>query len=83
MPHLLEAARFPCLATGIPAADTTNADKVDILKVLEPSPPVPTISKTSILFKNRSQCKRITFAAQVISSIVSPFIANAVRKAAF
>ena len=83
VPHLLEAALLPCFATGIPAADVTIADNVDMLNVLEPSPPVPTISSTSISFKNLSQWARITFAAAVISPIVSPFMARAVKNDAF
>ena len=80
---MLEAALLPCFATGIPAADTMIEAKVDILIELEPSPPVPTISRTSISFKNFSQCALKTLAAAVISSIVSPFAARAVRNAAF
>ena len=83
VPHLLDAARFPCFATGIPSEETTSEASVEILKVFEPSPPVPTISSTSISFKNFSLCSLITLAAAVISSIVSPFILMAVRKAAF
>ena len=47
VPHLLDAARFPCFATGIPAAATTKAEVVEMLKVPTSSPPVPTISMTS------------------------------------
>ena len=46
VPHLLEAALLPCFATGIPAAEATMADNGEMLNVLEPSPPVPTISRT-------------------------------------
>ena len=48
-PHLEEAARLPCLATLMPALAITNEAVVEILNVLEWSPPVPTISKTSSL----------------------------------
>ena len=44
---LLDAARLPCFATGTPAAEITREDVVEILKELEWSPPVPTISSTS------------------------------------
>ena len=54
-PHLLEAERFPCFATGPPAADITNDEVVDILNVFEPLPPVPTISNTYKSFKSRVQ----------------------------
>src|SRR5690625_4727768 len=39
-----EALRPPCLATLTPAAATTNMLAVEILKVLDASPPVPHIS---------------------------------------
>ena len=38
-PLLLETLRFPCFATGIPAAAITKADVVEILKVPTSSPP--------------------------------------------
>ena len=78
-PLLLDAARFPCFATGTPPAAITMADVVEILKELDWSPPVPTISSTSISFKRRTQCDLIPAADAVISSIVSPFMARAVR----
>ena len=82
MPHLLDTLRLPCLATGTPAADTTKAETVEILKVKASSPPVPTISSTSPLWVSLVQCSRITMAQAVISSMLSPFIRMAVRKAA-
>ena len=54
-PHLLDADRLPCFATGTPAAEITIDEVVDILKVFEPSPPVPTISNTSSSFNNLTQ----------------------------
>ena len=83
VPHLLDAARFPCFATGIFVDDTIIDAMVEMLIVFAPSPPVPTISNTSISFKNFSQWLLMTFAADVISLIVSPFIVIAVRKDAF
>ena len=50
-----------------------------ILKELELSPPVPTISRTSILCKSFMQFALIPAAEPVISSIVSPFIESAVK----
>src|SRR5437773_6569018 len=44
LPHLLVKERLPCLATGIPAAATTNALVVLTLNVLILSPPVPHVS---------------------------------------
>ena len=38
------AARLPCLATCAPAADATMAAAVEMLKVSQPSPPVPQVS---------------------------------------
>ena len=78
-PHLLEAALFPCFATGTPPAEMTSAEVVEILKELERSPPVPTISNTSISLRSLVQCSLIPAAEAVISSIVSPFMASAVR----
>jgi len=44
LPDLLLAARFPCLATGNPAAAITNAAAVEILNVFERLDPVPAVS---------------------------------------
>ena len=46
LPQVLDTERLPCLATCPPAAATTNAQVVEILKVLAPSPPVPQVSMT-------------------------------------
>ena len=35
VPHLLEAARLPCFATGTPAAEVTIEAAVEMLKVFE------------------------------------------------
>ena len=45
-PDFEEAARLPCLATLVPPAEMTKAEVVEMLNVLEPSPPVPTMSRT-------------------------------------
>ena len=79
-PHLLDTLRLPCFATGMPAAEITKPAVVEILNVLAPSPPVPTISSTSFLCRTAPAFSRITSAKAVISSTVSPFNANAVRK---
>ena len=47
LPHRLDTDRLPCLATHKPAAATTNAAVVEMLKVPEPSPPVPHVSTTT------------------------------------
>ena len=63
--------------SGFPPCTPTAV--VEILKELERSPPVPTISNTSISLRSLVQCVRIPAAEAVISSIVSPFMASAVR----
>ena len=63
--------------SGFPPCTPTAV--VEILKELERSPPVPTISNTSISLRSLVQCVRIPTAEAVISSIVSPFMARAVR----
>ncbi|OPY91086.1 MAG: hypothetical protein A4E72_00300 [Syntrophus sp. PtaU1.Bin208] len=79
LPQALETARLPCLATVIPAAATTKADVVDILKVFILSPPVPTTSTT---IGDRASMRvafcRMLRAAPATSSMVSPFIRSAV-----
>src|SRR6202040_3763656 len=40
-PDFEEKARLPCLATGTPQPATTSALAVEMLKVPDPSPPVP------------------------------------------
>ena len=54
-PDLEDAALFPCFATGTPPAAITREEVVEILKELEPSPPVPTISSTSRLWRSLIQ----------------------------
>ena len=44
LPDLLLTLRPPCLLTLAPAAAATNIEQVEMLKVCEPSPPVPTMS---------------------------------------
>ena len=44
LPHLLLAARLPCLATGKPAPAMTNAAAVETLKHLAELEPVPAVS---------------------------------------
>ena len=70
--------------TRAPAAAATNMAQVEMLKVCEPSPPVPTMSTkcrrsaTSTLVEN----SRITCAAAVISPMVSFFTRKPVKMAA-
>ena len=44
-PLLEDAARFPCLETFTPADAITMDEAVEMLKLFDPSPPVPTISR--------------------------------------
>ena len=78
-PDLLETLLFPCFATLQPAAAATIADVVEMLKVNASSPPVPTISSTSILCSSFIPLFLIPIAEPDISSIVSPFILSATR----
>jgi len=75
-PHLLDAPRLPCFATGTPAADAIIAAVVEMLKECDPSPPVPTISSASTSCKSLMHAFLIPAADAVISSIVSPFNAS-------
>ena len=62
------------------------AEVVEILKLWALSPPVPTISKSSIPVSTFIACSRIAVAQPAISSVVSAlalFVDNAARKAAF
>ena len=86
VPHLEDAARFPCLATFMPPAAATSADVVEILKLCALSPPVPTISKISIPVSTFVAWSRIAAAHPAISSVVSAFallVDRAARNAAF
>ena len=82
-----EAARFPCFATLMPAAAAIIAEVVEILNVRALSPPVPTISRTSIpSCATGVAWSLIATAHPVISSIVSALVLlveSAARNAAF
>ena len=73
LPEPDDTPRLPCLATRAPAAADTNIAAVEMLKVLHPSPPVPTMSircrwsVTVTLVAN----SRMMRAAAAISPIVS------------
>ena len=75
-----DMARLPCLATATPAPATTKAAVVEMLKLPEPSPPVPQVSTTSPSTDTWRDFSRITRAIPVISSTVSPLIRSAVKK---
>lgn len=84
LPHWLDTDLLPCFATFRPQPATTNATAVEILKVFETSPPVPQVSIMSSSSPSEifAAFERITVAAAVISSTVSPFIRSAVINAA-
>ncbi len=84
LPHLLDIARFPCLATGTPAPATTKAAAVEMLNVLSLSPPVPHVSTTSAcrFVGILTHFSRIVRAKPVTSCTVSPFIRRAVIRLA-
>ena len=81
---MLLTLRLPCLLTRAPQAAATNMLQVEMLKVCEPSPPVPTMSTrwvrsgTSTFAEN----SRITCAAAVISPIVAIFTPKPTNPAA-
>ena len=87
VPDLEEAARLPCLATFTPAAAMTKAEVVEILKLFDPSPPVPTISKTCMPgCATGVACSLMAAAQPEISSMVSArvlLVESAARNAAF
>ena len=73
LPDLLDTLRPPCLATLAPAAAATNMAQVLMLKVCEPSPPVPTMSTRCAASCTGTlvDSSHITCAAAVISPMVS------------
>ena len=87
VPHCELAARLPCLATLAPAAVQRSAVVVEILKVFARSPPVPTISSTSMPGCSTGVANSRMAAAQpLISSMVSAlvdFVESAAKNAAF
>ncbi|MND77980.1 hypothetical protein D3C80_696840 [compost metagenome] len=83
LPVLPDTARLPCLATLPPAAATTKVAAEETLKILAPSPPVPTTSTTwsRLESSTRVASSRITETAPTISSMVSLFMRMPMRKA--
>ncbi|OBF94942.1 hypothetical protein A5790_09465 [Mycobacterium sp. 852002-51152_SCH6134967] len=72
-----DAARFPCLITGTPAAATMMAAIVDRFWVLAPSPPVPTTSTVAVPITSvgtRRACLSMMSASSVTSADVGRFI---------
>src|SRR5450759_2304516 len=81
-PHMDDAARLPCLATRAPQAAATIADRVEMLKVERPSPPVPQVSRRSPSTVIGVAIARAVRANPVISSTVSPFMRRAMTNPA-
>ena len=81
-----DAARLPCFATFIPPAAAIIAEVVEMLKLPALSPPVPTISNTSIPVSTFVAWSRMAAAQPAISSVVSAlalFVESAAKNAAF
>src|SRR5262249_55580824 len=74
------APRLPCLATGTPHAATTKEATVEMLKVPEPSPPVPQVSTAPREARGTAR-ERIVRAKPTTSSSVSPRTAMAASRA--
>ncbi len=81
-PHLLDAARLPCLTTGAPAPAMTMAAIVEMLTVLARSPPVPTMSTARSGTCTRTACASMLSARPVTSDAVSPLARSATAKPA-
>src|SRR6266550_3307847 len=81
LPQALDAARFPCFATRPPAAATTSELTVEMLKLFERSPPVPTMSIASPVTVTLTATSRSAVANPAISSTLSPRVCNAARSA--
>ena len=82
-PDLEEMERLPCLAIWMPPAARTKAAVVEILKLLDWSPPVPQLSMASRTWVGISKALAcMTLARPVNSSGLSPLILRPRRKAA-
>src|SRR5699024_8735893 len=83
LPVLLVTLLLPCFATVTSAPARTNADAVEILKLCEPSPPVPQLSITLVIVRLIGSAFSLsTPTSAAISSTVSPFAFSAIRNAA-
>ena len=83
LPDLLETERLPCFATFNPAAAERSAVPVDRLKLLEPSPPVPTMSIVACSGSKETgiATSLMALAKPLTSSADSPLSLNAVNNA--
>jgi hypothetical protein len=83
LPHLLDADRLPCLATGTPQAATTRAATVETLNVCDRSPPVPQVSNTGACLRDSFVARfRMVCANPTISAGRSPFMDSAISRPA-
>ena len=80
-PEIEDTERLPCLAILTPAPAATSDAQVETLNVPWPSPPVPTMSTAPAGASTRVIFSRISLAAPVISSTVSPRTRSAIRNA--
>src|SRR2546425_1548733 len=72
LPQRLLTERLPCLATTTPAAATTSADRVEMLNVPAPSPPVPHVSRiTPASQRTRVDRSRMTRSEEHTSELQS------------
>ena len=72
--------RLPCLATGTPQAATTKDTTVEMLKVPQPSPPVPQVSTAPCDVSGTARARMVR-AKPTTSSSVSPRAAIAASSA--
>ena len=81
-PAWLEAERLPCLTTRAPAPAATIAAIVEMLTLIERSPPVPTTSSARPGIVRGVATWYIASSRPVTSSIVSPLLRRATAKPA-
>ena len=81
-PAWLEAERLPCLTTRAPAPAATMAAIVEMLTLIERSPPVPTTSSARPGIVRGVATAYIASIRPVTSSIVSPLARSATAKPA-
>ena len=80
-PDFDDAARLPCFTTRAPAAFVIIAAVVEMLIVLAPSPPVPTVSTALSVMLIGAQYLYICATNASTSCALSPFAFNPMRKA--
>ncbi len=81
-PAWLEAERLPCLTTRAPAPAATIAAMVEMLTLMERSPPVPTTSSARPGMASGVATAYIASRRPVTSSMVSPLARRATARPA-